>query len=62
MYFPDVPIIIYVVSVAVTTGIAKITATLSFIIYSDLIFRITRKIFGRPRIIIYFHVIERKMV
>ena len=45
MNFPDVPIIINLVSFAVITGIVKTTITLSFNIkYRDLMFIITSKI------------------
>ena len=45
MNFPDVPIIINLVSFAVITGIVKTTITLSFnITYRDLMFIITSKI------------------
>ena len=45
MNFPDVPIIINLVSFAVITGIVKTTITLSFnIIYRDLMFIITSTI------------------
>ena len=58
MYFPDVHIIINLVSFAVITGIVKTTITLAFNICSDLMCIITSKILGRPRTIISFHVIK----